>query len=104
AVVLKIRRPGIRQVIEADLRLLSRLADIVEARAPELARYRLREVVSQFKRSLQRELDFGAECRNAERIAANLRDQPAIVVPRVHWAWSGERLNVQDRVVGIAGR
>jgi ubiquinone biosynthesis protein len=103
-VILKVRRPGIRPVIDADLRLLARLADLVDTRLPELRRYRLRDVVRQFRRSLHRELDFAAECRNAERVAENFRDHPEILVPRVHWHWTGERLNVQDRVVGVPGR
>ncbi|WP_298622370.1 AarF/UbiB family protein [uncultured Zoogloea sp.] len=103
-VALKVRRPGIRPVIEADLRLLARLAEIVEAEAPDLRRYRPREVVRQFAHSLRRELDFSAEGRNAERIAASFVDQPEIVVPRIHWQWSGERLNVQDFIEGVPGR
>ena len=103
AVVLKIRRPGIRDTVEADLRLLARLAEIVEAQAPDLHRYRPREVVQQFAQSLRRELDFAAECRNAERIAANFAGHDEILVPRVHWQWTCERLNVQDFVAGIPG-
>lgn len=103
-IILKVRRPGIRPVVEADLRLLARLADIVETEAPDLRRYRPRDVVRQFTLSLRREMDFAAECRNAERIAANFADQPQIVVPRIHWQWSGERLNVQDYIAGIPGR
>lgn len=103
-VALKVRRPGIRPVIEADLRLLARLAEIVEAEAPDLRRYRPREVVRQFAHSLRRELDFSAEGRNAERIAASFVDHPEIVVPRIHWQWSGERLNVQDFIEGVPGR
>lgn len=103
-VVLKIRRPGIRPVIEADLRLLARLAEIVESEAPELRRFRPRELVRQFARSLRRELDFAAEARSAQRIAANFAAQPDIVIPRIHWPWTGERLNVQDYVAGIPGR
>ena len=104
AVILKVRRPGIRPIVEADLRLLARLAEIVESEAPELRRYRPREVVRQFTLSLRRELDFSAEGRNAERIAANFAAHPEIVVPRIHWSWTGERLNVQDHVEGIPGR
>ena len=104
AVVLKVRRPGIRPVIEADLRLLGRLAEIVEAEAPDLRRYRPREIVRQFAQSLRPELDFSAEGRNAERIAASFADHPEIVVPRIHWQWTGERLNVQDFLEGIPGR
>ena len=102
-VVLKVRRPGIRPVVEADLRLLARLADIIESEVPELAQYRPRELVRHFTQSLRREMDFAAECRNAERIAANLDDDSGIVVPKVHWEWSGERLNVQDYIEGVSG-
>lgn len=104
AVILKLRRPGIRPIVEADLRLLARLAEIVEAEAPELRRYRPQEVVRQFSLSLRRELDFSAEGRSAERIAANFAGQPEILVPRIHWPWTGERFNVQDHVEGIPGR
>ncbi len=104
AVVLKIRRPGIRPTIEADLRLLARLAEIIEAETPDLRRYRPQEVVRQFTLSLRRELDFAAEGRNAERIASQFIDHPEILIPRIHWQWCGERLNVQDFVEGISGR
>ncbi|MCW4456313.1 2-polyprenylphenol 6-hydroxylase [Flavobacterium sp. MXW15] len=104
AVVLKIRRPGIREVIEADLRLLARLAEIIEARLPDLRRYRPAEVVQQFTLSLRRELDFAAECRNAERISGNFAGHEEVLIPRVHWQWTCESLNVQDFVDGIPGR
>ena len=103
-VILKVRRPGVRATVEADLRLLKRLAEIVEAEAPELRRYRPCEVMAGFTQSLRRELDFSNECRNAERIAANFAACPEIVVPRIYWQWSGERLNLQDYISGIPGR
>jgi len=103
-VVLKVRRPGIRPQVEADLNLLARLAELIDAEAPDLRRYRPREVVREFTLSLRRELDFAAECRNAERIAGNLAGHPDIVIPAIHWAWCGERLNVQDYIDGIPGR
>ena len=103
AVVLKVRRPGIRDTVEADLRLMARLAEIVEERAPDLRRYHPAEVVQQFSVSLRRELDFAAEARNAERIAANFAGHDEVVVPRVYWEWTSERLNVQECLQGIAG-
>ncbi|HZN87011.1 MAG TPA: AarF/UbiB family protein [Burkholderiales bacterium] len=101
---VKVRRPGIVPVVEADLRLLARLAETLEARFPELARFRPREVVRQFTRTLRTELDLAAECHNAERVAANFRDRPEIVVPKVYWEWSGERVNVQEYIDGIPSR
>lgn len=102
-VILKIRRPGIVEVVEADLRLLARLADIAQARLPDLRRFRPDEVVKQFTASLRAELDFAAECRNAEQIAANFAQFPGMVVPRVYWTWTSARLNVQDFVQGLPG-
>lgn len=115
-VVVKVRRPGIVPLIDADLRWLARLAEMAEADSPELRALRPREVVKQFARSLKRELDLSVEGRQAERIAANFvgyRDAdadasdgglPPIVIPRIHWPWTHERVCVQDFVQGLAGR
>jgi ubiquinone biosynthesis protein len=102
-VVVKIRRPGIGQTIAADLRLLARLATLTETELPQLRPYRLQQMVRELSRSLRRELDLAGECRNAERIAANMEPLPFIVVPRVHWAHTRERVNVQDFVDGVPG-
>ena len=119
-VVVKVRRPGIRPVIETDLRWLMRLAELAESENPELRNFHPQEVVRQFEQSLHRELDFSTECRNAERIANNFAgytDQdtppspdagpaplPIIVIPRVYWQWTGERVCVQEYIDGIPGR
>ena len=102
-VIVKIRRPGITEVIEADLRLLGRLAALAEANLPALKPYRPQLLVREFAKSLRRELDLVAECRNAERIATNMAPLPYIVIPRMHWAHTSERVNVQDFVGGVAG-
>ena len=102
-VVVKIRRPGITAVIEADLRLLARLAALVEAEMPALKPYHPQQLVRELVKSLRRELNLAGECRHAERIAANMAPLPWIVIPRVHWAHTGERVNVQDFVGGIPG-
>jgi ubiquinone biosynthesis protein len=120
AVVVKVRRPDIKPVIETDLRWLMRLAELAESENPELRNFHPQEVVRQFEQSLHRELDFSTECRNAERIANNFAgytDQdvpspsaagpaplPIIVIPRVHWQWTGERVCVQEYMDGIPGR
>ena len=83
----------------------------------------------QFAQSLRRELDFAVECRNAERIRENfarfsdpvsLKFDPKnetvaaapfepstapsiIIIPRVYWQWTGERVCVQEFVDGVPG-
>jgi len=103
-VVVKIRRPGIKQTVEADLRLMKRLAQVLTRENPESHRFHPREVVHQFTLSLRRELDLIHECQNAVRIADSLDDDGSIVVPRVYWQWTSERVNVQEYIAGIPGR
>ena len=86
------------------MRLLQRIADIGESESPDIRRFHPREVLRQFNQSLRRELDLAGECRNAERIAANLVDDPNIIIPKVYWQWTGERINVQEYIQGIHGR
>jgi len=99
-VILKIRRPNIERRIEADLRLLKRLAEIASHSYPELKRFNPDEVVRQFSLSLRRELDLEGESRHAERIAENLKSYPDIVIPKVYWQWSSATLNVQEFIEG----
>ncbi|WP_088280309.1 AarF/ABC1/UbiB kinase family protein [Ideonella sp. A 288] len=100
-VVVKVRRPGIAATIEADLRLLERLAGAALRQWPELEPYRPIDLARQLGRSLRRELNLATECRHAERIALAFADQPEIVIPRVYWDWTHERVNVQQRIRGV---
>lgn len=102
-VIVKVRRPGIRQVIDADLRLLERLGALAEQEWPELRPYQPLALVRQLGRSLRRELDLATECRHAERIAAQFASHPDIVIPKVYWEWTRERVNVQQRIRGVPG-
>lgn len=103
AVIVKIRRPGIRAVVEADLRLLAQLAEIAEQEIKTLQRYHPKEIAHQFTLSMRRELDFAAECRNAERMMANFASDRNIIIPKVYWQWTSERINVQAFIDGIPG-
>src|ERR1700694_5126267 len=100
-VVLKVRRPGVRAKIEADLRLLRRVAELIESEMPEARRYRPAEIAAQFARSLEREVDFATETRNVQRFAQNFAGDPHIVIPKVYPEFTSDTLLVQERVEGI---
>lgn len=102
-VVLKIQRPGIRSIIESDMRLLAHLASLAEKHMPELAAYHPQQVVRQFVKSLQNELNFMTEGHNADQVAANFEGHEQIVIPKVYWEWTRPRINVQEFVDGIPG-
>jgi len=100
-VVLKVRRPGVRETIDADLRLLRRVADLIESEIPEARRYRPAEIAEQFAKSLEREADFVTETRNIERFAKNFAGDPNVVIPRIYPQYTSDVLLVQEHVEGI---
>jgi ubiquinone biosynthesis protein len=102
-VVLKIQRPGIRPKIESDMRLIAHLASLAEKHLPELAAYHPQMVVQQFVKSLQNELNFMTEGHQADQVAANFEDNDQVVIPKVYWEWTRQRINVQEFVDGIPG-
>ncbi|HEX5539946.1 MAG TPA: AarF/UbiB family protein, partial [Methylophilaceae bacterium] len=102
-VVLKIRRPQVRENIDADLRLLARLGRLIESEIEEARRYQPTEIIAQFSRSLQRELDLALEGRNTERFRRNFAGDPNIVFAKIHWQWTSETLLVMDHIHGVHG-
>jgi ubiquinone biosynthesis protein len=100
-VVLKVRRPGVREKIDTDLRLLRRIAELIESEIPEARRYRPAEIAEQFAKSLEREADFVIETRNIERFAKNFAGDPNVVIPRIYPEYTSDVLLVQEHVAGI---
>jgi len=71
-VIVKIRRPGIERQVDADLRILRRLARLAQRRVPTVARLRPDELLRHLGENLAREMDLGAEARSSESIGAFL--------------------------------
>lgn len=101
SVVLKIRRPGIDKKVAADVRLLERLAEILEREISELKRFRPTAVVRQFARSIKAELDFNSEARNTRLIARNMQGFKDLEIPDVFEEYSSKRLLVLSFIDGL---
>jgi len=102
-IILKVRRPGIEDKIEADLRIMAHVARLVEVEFPETRRYQPRQVVQQFGKSMRRELDLAAEARNIQRFGEKFAQDETVFIPKVYWEYIGHSMNVQERIEGIPG-
>lgn len=99
-VVLKVRRPGIRAAMEADLRLIGELAALVARSSAEARRFEPVALARQLRQALLEELDFTNEGRNADLLRADMAGSPRVVVPEIHWQWTSETLLVMDFIDG----
>ncbi len=103
-VVLKIRRPGIRAQVEADLRLLAELARAIESASAQARRYGPQALLRQLAEAMLAELDFTNEGRNADRLRADFAAERRVVIPEIYWRWTSETLIVMDYVDGVPPR
>ena len=100
-VVVKVQRPGVEQMVEADLDLLLRQARFLERRSETMRDYNLLAIAEELAGSLREELDYKIEGRNAERLRVNLAADPRFVVPYVHWGLTTRRVITLEYLDGI---
>ncbi|MDB4950562.1 MAG: hypothetical protein JWM27_3211 [Gemmatimonadetes bacterium] len=80
-VVVKVIKPGIREVLEADLSLLNLVGIFLQWVIP---RYQPRQIIAEFSAYTLKEVDYTYEADHAETFAANFRAMPDVVFPRIH--------------------
>jgi len=101
AVAVKVLRPGIAPVIAHDVLLLYAAAGLVEKLFADGKRLRPREVVAEFEKHLEDELDLMREAANCSQLRRNFKDSPLLLVPGVYWDYCGRDVMVMDRMDGI---
>jgi len=100
-IALKIRRPGIDKVVQADLDILKNLAQLAERRLPILAPLAPIALAREFERSMLRELDFAVERRTMERCRAQFVKTPYAHIPEVFPEYCTSRVLAMEFVGGV---
>ena len=99
-VAVKVLRPGVEQAIEKDVLLLRTAAALLERAWGDGRRLRPREVVEEFARHLEEEMDLLREAANASQLRRNFEASPLLAVPAIHWDLCSQRVMVMERMQG----
>lgn len=99
-VVVKVQRPGIRDTMASDFRILKRVAPILRF-APQGKVLDPGEVLDEIWETTKQELDFGNEADNMGRFAENNHDEPLITAPRVYRQYTTSNVLVMERIDGV---
>jgi ubiquinone biosynthesis protein len=97
---VKVLRPGIGPVIRHDVALLYSAAGLLEWAWREGKRLKPREVVAEFEKHLEDELDLMREAANASQLRRNFLASPLLRVPEVYWDWCTSEIMVMERMSG----
>ena len=97
-VVIKVIKPGIREIIKSDLKLLEFFGIFLNWIIPQ---YRPRQIIEEFSAYTEREVDYSFEATNAEVFAANFSDMPDVVFPTIYRELSSDDVLTMQFIDGI---
>lgn len=100
-VAVKVQRPHIETLVDADLKALNWVVNAV-TRLTEFGRtFDLKTVLKEFRRFVFEELDYYRELQNTELIRQDLKSFPHVIVPKTYPEHSTGRILVMDFYEGI---
>lgn len=104
-VVLKIQRPGIKEVIEQDIKVMLQLAEIFKNRIPSLKSFDPVGLVKNFEESIMKELDFVNESISLQRFYNNFTLDPNnkgyVHSPKVYREYTTSRVLTMEFIKGV---
>lgn len=100
-VIVKLLRPGVRQLIDRDLDVLYAMAGLADRYWAPSRRLRPLEVVAEYEKTIIDELDLLREGANAAQLKRNFDGSEKLYVPEVYFDYCRPEVLVQERIYGI---
>jgi len=99
-VAVKTQHPEAAKVIRADISLIYMIAGVLNA-VRAVPKSLTRNVIDEFSRWTNEELDYRVEAKHAERLAENAADDPLEKVPMIYRNLSSARVLTMEYIEGI---
>nr|WP_227230892.1 AarF/ABC1/UbiB kinase family protein [Salinirubrum litoreum] len=100
-VAVKVRRPGIESLVEADLRVLRWSMPLVQRFIGQGRAFSLENLTEEFAETIRQEMDYGREGQMLREIQSNFADDEAIRIPDVIESASGPRVLTMEYCPGV---
>jgi predicted unusual protein kinase regulating ubiquinone biosynthesis (AarF/ABC1/UbiB family) len=101
AVIVKVQRPHIEELVATDLAAIGWAVGLVKWYPALRRRINLDALLQEFSRVTYGELDYVAEGHNAEELRANFSGDPSVMVPKPYWSHTAKRVLTLERVDSI---
>jgi ubiquinone biosynthesis protein len=100
-VAVKVRRPGIRSAIDADVWLLGYFAGLAGRFSSRIRAYDPVAILDEFAALLRAETDFTSEADNLEALGHTFAKNEAVTIPAALTEMSSESVLVMDWIEGV---
>lgn len=97
-VVIKLLKPGTRELIKTDSKIITFMGGVLEIFAPQL---QPKNMFTEFCDYTNKEVDFRLEADNAELFASNFVKYPDVVFPKIFRQYSNENMLVMEYLKGM---
>jgi len=103
-VIIKVLRPNITKVIDSDLQVMYKFANLLQTHWEEGSRMKPVEVIKEYDITIHDELDLRHEAANCCQMADNFKHSDIIYVPQVYWDYTHQNVMVMERIYGTSIR
>lgn len=102
-VVIKVQRPGLKELFDIDLKNLRVIAEYLQKVDPKSdgAKRDWVAIYDECASVLYQEIDYTSEAANAEKFAENFKDMDYVKVPNVYWEYTTPQVLTMEYVPGI---
>ncbi|WP_108648916.1 ubiquinone biosynthesis regulatory protein kinase UbiB [Dongshaea marina] len=101
-IVIKVIRPGIERVIDADLRLMQLVSRVLQRYLPIADLLRPVEVIEEYRKTLLDELNLMYEAANAIQLRRNFEGSEELYFPEIFTDYCDRNVLVMERIHGIS--
>lgn len=99
-VAVKIQKPGIYDIIVADVKILVNLAGKADKYITKTRTYNLPAIMKEFERSIFKELNYMEEVMNIQKVTNNFKDDETIYIPQAFREYSTSKVITMELVDG----
>lgn len=102
-VVIKVQRPGLKDLFDIDLKNLRVIAEYLQKVDPKSdgAKRDWVAIYDECASVLYQEIDYTKEAANAEKFAENFKDLDYVKVPSIYWEYTTPQVLTMEYVPGI---
>lgn len=101
-VIVKIQRPNITRIIEADLEIMLLIAGQLEAFSEDIKLLHPVSVIEEFRYAIRQELDYLVEASHILHFKKIMEKQEGIFVPNVFYELTTQKVLTMERVRGVS--
>lgn len=99
-VAVKVNRPNVEELIETDISIFKGFIPLLKKLAGPARAYSMKNIVEEFSKVIEQEMDYKREADYMDRIKENLEDIPYAKIPGVKWTHTTKDILTMDYIKG----